>query len=305
MDHKPSSPSGATIARIISGLSELAYGYDVLLCDVWGVLHNGESCFSQAAEALNRFRGQGGTVILITNAPRPNGPVREQMDRIGVPHSAYDGVVTSGDVTVASIVERGHAPVYHIGPQRDLALFDEVERLGGIVPPLRPVTEADYVVATGMFLEDTDTPADYDADLAVMRERGLPMICANPDLVVHVGQTLRYCAGAIAERYMSQGGTVIYAGKPHAPIYDAALKMAQAHQRKLVRKSRVLAIGDALRTDVAGAVLQGLDVLFITSGIHRDESHQTGDGRLDPRAYQDMIEAAEHRPLAAIASLAW
>src|ERR1700709_1122435 len=149
MSEQRPSPAHANIARIISGLSELAPGYDVVLCDVWGVVHNGETCFPHAAEALKRFRAGGGSVILITNAPRPNGPVREQMDQIGVPHSAYDAIVPSGDVTLASIMERREAPLYHIGPKRDLALFEEIEALGGKKPPLRALREAAYAVATG------------------------------------------------------------------------------------------------------------------------------------------------------------
>ncbi|MCW6510495.1 TIGR01459 family HAD-type hydrolase [Lichenifustis flavocetrariae] len=300
----PPSPAPYS-ARIVSGLSELASGYDVVLSDIWGVLHNGESYFHAAADALTRFRASGGTVILITNAPRPHGPIREQLDRLGVPRSAYDSVVTSGDVTIASIVEQGGAPLFHIGPERDHALYEAVAQATGTAPLLKPLAEAGFVVATGLFQEETDTPEDYDADLAVMLRRKMPLICANPDLIVHVGDRLRYCAGAIAERYAAQGGRVIYAGKPHAAIYRAALDDAAAKRGAAVRPERVLAIGDALRTDVAGAVLQGLDVLFVTSGIHRDESHRTGDGQLDPDAYQAMIEAAELRPVAAIPALAW
>ncbi len=292
-------------APIVDGLGSLASGYDLILCDVWGVLHNGQTCYAAAADALTQFRRRGGRVVLITNAPRPNPPVRQQMDIIGVPHDAYDAVVTSGDVTLASIMERGDAPLYHIGPERDLALFAAIEGLGGRAPRLSGLAEAQYAVATGLFRETTDTPEAYNSVLAKMLARGMPMICANPDLVVHVGSELRYCAGAVAERYVVQGGTVIYAGKPHAPIYEAALKLGAEARGEPVSRDRVLAIGDALRTDVAGAVLQGLDVLFITAGIHRDESHRTGDGRLDPEAYQRMIEAAEHQPSAAMEALAW
>lgn len=298
-------PPDAVRPRIVSGLSTLAPLYDALLCDIWGVIHNGEACYAGAADALTRFRAAGGTVVLITNAPRPNGPVRQQMDRIGVPHSAFDDIVTSGDVTLASIMQRGDAPLYHLGPVRDLDLFKALEPLGCVKPPLTDLEDAAYVVVTGLLGDETGAPDDYDRELAMMRQRGMTMICANPDLVVHVGDALRYCAGAIAERYAAQGGTVIYAGKPHAPIYEAALAKAELHRGSALDRSRVLAVGDALRTDIAGAVLQGIDALFVTAGIHRDESHRTGDGRLDPDAYARMIEAAELRPLAAIETLAW
>ena len=300
---QPASP--AITAPIITGLSAIADDYDVVLCDVWGVLHNGQACFEAAVEALTRFRAKGGTVVLITNAPRPNGPVREQMDQIGVSHTAYDDVVTSGDVTIAAIAERGDAPVFHIGPPRDLALFDQVEKLTSRRPSLRPLEGADYVVVTGLFHETADTPETYDPELSLMRDRELTMICANPDLVVHIGTELRYCAGAVAERYRKQGGRVVYAGKPHAPIYNRARELAAKHRGVATPLSRVLAIGDALHTDVAGGVLQGIDVIFVTNGIHRDETHRTGDGQLDPDAYEAMIREAEHRPLAAMAGLSW
>ena len=292
-------------ARIIGGLSELAARYDGILCDIWGVLHDGERHFPDAADALTRFREGGGTVVLITNAPRPNGPVRDQLDRLGVPRAAYDALVTSGDVTVHSIIARGAEPLFHIGPERDHALYAEVERVGGKPPSLAPLAEAGFVVVTGLFGDETGTPEDYDRELAIMRERELPMICANPDLVVHIGDALRYCAGAIAERYVGQGGSVIYAGKPHTPIYATALALAEEVRGTPIERERVLCIGDALRTDVAGGVLQGLDVLFVTAGIHRDEFHRTGNGQLDPAAYHASIAAAAHRPIAAIPALAW
>lgn len=301
--HEPSPDPN--VGRIVAGLSDLAAGYDLILCDIWGVLHNGVACHASAADALMRFREKGGQVVLVTNAPRPNGPIREQLKTLRVPEAAYDDIVTSGDVTLASIVERGPAPVYTIGPERDLALFAEVERLGGHKPRLTGLAEADYAVVTGLFKETTDTPETYDPILEDMLARSMTMICANPDLVVHVGETLRYCAGAIAERYAARGGAVVYAGKPHPPIYEAALRLGSRARGAAVARARVLAIGDALRTDVAGAVMQGFDVLFITGGIHRDESHRTGDGQLDPDSYQRMIEAADHQPLAAMAALAW
>ncbi|MDX7952538.1 TIGR01459 family HAD-type hydrolase [Lichenihabitans sp. Uapishka_5] len=294
-----SSPS-----RIVGGLSELAPHYDVVLSDIWGVLHNGETHFPAAVEALTRFREGGGTVVLITNAPRPNGPIREQLDRLRVPRTAFDDVVTSGDVTIASILAQAGKPLFHIGPERDLALYEAVAALGP-APTLAPLDRAGFVVVTGLNGDETGVPEDYDAELDAMLGRQLALICANPDLVVHIGEALRYCAGAIAERYRAKGGQVIYAGKPHAAIYDACLRAAARLRGRPVDARRVLAIGDALRTDVAGAVLQGLDVLFVTSGIHRDETHRTGDGQLDTEAYQAMIAAAQHRPLAAIPALTW
>ncbi len=296
--------NSAAPVRIISGLSQLAADYDVILSDIWGVLHNGERCFVSAADALARFRAGGGTVVLITNAPRPNGPVRQQLDRLRVPHEAFDDVVTSGDVTITSILARTGSPLFHIGPERDLALYRATAQVGP-APELSSLEDAGFVVVTGLTGDENGVPEDYDAELDAMLARRLPLICANPDLVVHVGDRLRYCAGAIAERYRSKGGEVIYAGKPHAAIYEACLERAERNRKSVTDRRRVLAIGDALRTDVAGAVMQGLDVLFVTSGIHRDESHHTGNGQLDPDAFQAMIDAASERPTAAIPSLTW
>lgn len=299
-----SSLSPDAPVRLVSGLSEMAANYDVVLSDIWGVLHNGESCFTAAADALRRFRAQGGTVVLITNAPRPNGPIREQLDRLHVPREAFDSVVTSGDVTIASIQAHAGKSLFHIGPERDLALYEAVAALG-TPPELSSLDRAGFVVVTGLTGDENGVPEDYDSELDAMLARRLPLICANPDLVVHVGDKLKYCAGAIAERYRGMGGEIIYAGKPHAAIYEACLKQAEASRGRPVDRQRVLAIGDALRTDVAGAVLQGLDILFVTSGIHRDESHRTGDGQLDPDALQGMIAEAQQRPTAAIPALTW
>jgi HAD superfamily hydrolase (TIGR01459 family) len=288
----------------VAGLGELAPGYDVVLCDIWGVVHNGRQHFARACAALARFRADGGTVVLITNAPRPQGPVRAQLDRLGVPHAAYDAIVTSGDVTLAFIEERGTRPLYHIGPQRDLALFEILRAEKGLAPPLIELARADYVVCTGLFHDDHETPEDYDAILAAMRTRGLVMICANPDLVVHVGERLIYCAGALAERYAERGGRVLQAGKPYPPIYDRALGLAQIIRDRPVERARVLAIGDAMRTDIKGACDQGIDALFVTSGIHRDELHAPA-GLLDRSAYAQFLAGTDCRPRAAIAELAW
>jgi HAD superfamily hydrolase (TIGR01459 family) len=299
----PADPGAPNVFPLVAGLRDLAPAYDVVFCDVWGVVHNGHQHFVPACAALARFRSGGGTVILITNAPRPQGPVRAQLDRLGVPHAAYDAVVTSGDVTLAFIEERGAKPLYHIGPERDLALFETLKEEKGLAPPLVELGRADYVVCTGLFHDD-DTLEDYDATLAAMRTRDLVMISANPDLVVHVGDRLIYCAGALAERYAESGGRALQAGKPYPPIYDRALGLAQIIKGRPVERARVLAIGDAMRTDIKGACDQGIDALFVTSGIHRNELH-TPAGLLDRTAYAQFLAGADCRPCAAIAELAW
>ena len=196
-------------------------------------------------------------------------------------------------MTLDLIAAHGDAPAFHIGPERDLALFDALAHMPGKVkPPLVPLAQAAYVVVTGLFDDLAETPADYDGRLAQMRARALPMICANPDIVVHVGDHLLYCGGALAERYSAQGGVSTCAGKPFAPIYERALALAAQQRGKVTAKARVLAIGDAFATDIAGAAAQGIDALMITAGIHRDELHGA-DGAMDPAALARLATAAQ------------
>lgn len=255
----------------IAGLGEIAHRYDALLCDVWGVIHNGKESFPEAAAALAAFRRQGGVVVLITNAPRPNAPIHKQLGKLGVGVDAYDSIVTSGDVTVAMIAERIDQPVYYIGPERDLGLFEAAEKIAGKPPIRASLDEAAYALCTGLVNDEVETPADYEQRLQAMKARGLPFVCANPDIIIHRGADLVYCAGALARRYEEIGGSTVYAGKPHAPIYGMALAAAERALGRELPLSRALAIGDGMRTDIAGAVGQGLDALFIRAGIHRDD----------------------------------
>ena len=287
---------------ILTGARDLLSAYDVLLCDVWGVVHNGRVPYAEACDALMRFRAGGGRVVLVTNAPRPNPPIREQLDALGVPREAFDDIVTSGDVTLALIAAHGNAPLHHIGPQRDMSVFEILQRQTGHAPPLVPLSEATYVVATGLY-DDDDTPDQYDEALAIMRGRDLEFISANPDLLVHVGEKMLYCSGAIAQRYEGIGGRVIQAGKPYAPIYDRALILAQALLGRDVDMQRVLAIGDAMRTDVKGACDFGVDALFVTSGVHRDELHPAT--ALDEAAFHKLAASVESKPKAAMTGLRW
>jgi len=311
----------------LQGLAELADSYDVILSDVWGVVHNGVNHFTGAVDALTRFRAKGGTVVLITNAPNPNGTVRERLDGLGVHRAAYDAIVSSGDVTAALVAERDNAPFFHIGPARDMPLLDQVAALSGRTPRLAPVEEAEFVVCTGLFDEDTETPADYDPVLTQMAERGLDLICANPDIVVQVGETLVHCAGAIAARYAQKGGNgkILQAGKPFAPIYDKALGFATAVTGKGIDRSRVLAIGDAMHTDIEGARKQSLGSIFITSGIHRDELYRAEGGAtglpardlaardlaahnlaaLDMTAFGQFMQQWPFKPMAVLPALVW
>lgn len=304
---QPTSPDavsgGLQDLPLLSGLSDIASSYDVVLSDIWGVVHNGREHFPRACEALRRFREGGGTVVLVTNAPRPFPPILQQLDALGAPRAAFDEIVTSGDVTLNYIAARGAAPLHHIGPERDLTFFDILEEATGVRPPLVDLDVADYVVCTGLY-NDADTPDTYGEALAAMHARKLDMICANPDLVVHVGDHMLYCAGAIAQVYEDAGGRVLQAGKPFAPIYDRALELAAKRRGGAIDLRRVVAIGDALRTDVKGACDKGVDAVFVTTGIHRDELHPAG-GALDVAAMNRLVAEAGVRPIAAIPTLVW
>jgi HAD superfamily hydrolase (TIGR01459 family) len=282
----------------IAHFATLAGDYDVALCDVWGVVHNGVVAAPEACDALTRFRERGGTVVLITNAPRPGERVaRTILDRLGVPSAAYDGIISSGDVTRALIAARAGARVFHIGPERDLPLFD------GLDSPMAPLERADYVVCSGLLDDTVETPRDYEELVARMHARALPMICANPDVVVERGDKLVYCAGAIADLYAAAGGDVVYAGKPYRPIYEQALGLAEAARGQRVQQHRLLAIGDSVRTDLKGAAAFGIDALFVTAGIHAEE---LGD-RSDPDAatLSGIFAAAGVAPKAVMHRLSW
>jgi HAD superfamily hydrolase (TIGR01459 family) len=245
--------------------SMLAADYDVVLSDVWGVIHNGVTAFPEACDALSRFRAGGGIVILITNAPRTGEAVARQLDGFGVARAAYDGVVSSGDVTREVVAKRLGQSLFHLGPQRDISIFS------GLDVHFAPVEVADYVVCSGLFNDEAETAEDYRDLLAIMRARSLFMVCGNPDVVVERGERLVYCAGAIADLYATLGGEVLYAGKPHQPIYRNALAKAESRRGNPAALRRVLAIGDSLRTDLKGAATLGIDCLFVTGGIHAEE----------------------------------
>lgn len=266
----------------LSGLSEIAEGRDLILCDVWGVLHDGQKAHRAAGEALIRFRSLPGPrkrrVVLVSNAPRPGEGVQRILDRFGVPREAYDGILTSGDLTRDLIAARPGARVRHLGPERDLGVF------AGLNLTLVPEEEADLVVCTGLFDDRAESPDDYRDELSRLARRGLTMICANPDLVVESGNRLIPCAGLLAAAYADLGGEVIYAGKPHRPVYEAALSAAAALDGGAPDdKGRVLAIGDAIRTDITGAGGFGIASLLVARGIHAEElgvsaeHHRLGD----------------------------
>jgi HAD superfamily hydrolase (TIGR01459 family) len=246
----------------VSGLSELAPAYKALLCDVWGVVHDGARAHLDATSALAEYRAGGGFVLMITNAPRPKTGVMALFDRLGVRHDCYDDIVTSGEVARDVLARRPGIRVHHVGPDRDLPIYDRL--------PVEFAADdsCDLISCTGLFDDERETPDDYRARLAKWRSRKLPMLCVNPDIVVERGERLIWCAGALAERYRELGGETIIVGKPYAPIYETALARLARLVHGTIPKTSVLAVGDGIDTDIRGAVGQGIDALFVTGGIH-------------------------------------
>lgn len=258
---------------LVDGLRALAPSYKGILCDVWGVLHNGVAAFEDAHKALRKYRDEtGGKVVLITNAPRPAKQVGEMLASLGVPEEAYDGIVTSGDVTRSVLEAQGTKTLLHIGPNRDQPLYWNLEATF-----TQNDNEADAISCTGLTDDETETPDDYRDRLQKLVDRKLPMICANPDIVVERGDRLVWCAGALARLYEDLGGEVAILGKPHGPIYKAALDRLSELAGTTIAKEDVLAVGDGLPTDIRGAVSQDIDVLFITAGIHASDFGPSDD----------------------------
>jgi HAD superfamily hydrolase (TIGR01459 family) len=248
--------------RLISGLSEIASDHDALICDVWGVVHDGQRHHPAAAEALYRFKEKRGPVVLLTNAPRVPAEVAAQCSSYGLPPDCYDAIVSSGGAAREELARRattGTLPLYYIGPDRDLPM------IAGLDIARAPIEEAQVALAIGLRDDMNETPDMYAGELKAMQEKGLTMLCANPDLVVHRGDRLLYCAGSLAKAYEELGGEVIYYGKPHRPVYDSALAAAG-------NPKRPLAVGDGLLTDIKGANGAGLEALFIADGVHGEET---------------------------------
>ena len=248
--------------RIVTALNELAADYDVLLCDIWGVIHNGVTADQGACSALARWAAKRGPVVLISNSPRPSPEVVLQLDALEVPRAAWSAIVTSGDATRVLLAQRAPGPAFRIGPGRDDPLY------AGLGLDFAPISEAVFIACSGPDDDEAETPEDYRQALAIGVSLNLEMICANPDIVVQRGDRLIYCGGALARLYRELGGVTIMAGKPHSPIYNLALAKARELLGAPLHSGRVLAIGDGLETDVAGANMHNLDVLFIANGIH-------------------------------------
>lgn len=268
--------------RLLSSIDAIADRYDAFLCDVWGVIHNGRNIFPAAAAALTRLRRAGKRVALLTNVPKPRGPIPGQLDRLGFPREAYDCIVTSGDAIRAELAARAPGPMYKIGPVGDRVLWE------GLGLEFAELAQARFIGISGLNRDD-ETPVDYAELLAQARARDLELLSANPDIVVRVGDQLIWCAGAIARDYAALGGRVVMAGKPHPPIYELAYRELAAFA--IAGKARILCIGDGVGTDLKGANAQGLDCLFIASGMH-GEALRT-NGAIDSAKAQAALAAEQ------------
>jgi HAD superfamily hydrolase (TIGR01459 family) len=296
----PTLPGVPTIA----GLHELVGRYDAILCDVWGVLIDGKRHFPQAADALIRFRQQGGRVVLVTNAARPDAEVRRQLLGLGLPAEAFDDLVSAGELTLLEMIARKGQACYHLGPPRDDGLFEEAgRRMGAPVAKVGPEA-ADYVVCTGLFDDRAEIPADYDERLEALKARDLTLLCANPDIVVAIGDDIVYCAGALAERYAAMGGKVLMFGKPYPPVYAAARERLARLAGRAVDPARIVALGDGALTDLAGAGRAGLDCVFVTDGVHVEEL-RPGGAEVSPEALDRLIQISGARPVALASAVFW
>jgi len=276
---------------ILSSISELSCACDAWIVDIWGVMHNGARAYAAASEACRRFRRGGGIVVLLSNAPRPFRAVVHQLAAVGVDPESYDGGLTSGDVTRGLLEAWSGRSLLHIGPERDKGLFE------GLTARLATPDAAEAIVCSGLWDDSSETPANYEALFEVLAARRLAMLCANPDLVVERGNKLVYCAGALAALYAQKGGEVIYAGKPHVPIYERTFATLERLAGRALARERILAIGDGIDTDLLGAHRAGLRSLFIASAVHLP-------GGLDAQTLDELFASRPFRPIATLPALA-
>jgi len=261
------------MTRIIPALSEISAQYDALFVDLWGCVHDGVTAYPEAIAALQAYRKSGGIVILVTNSPKPREGVAAQLGQFGVPADAYDSIASSGD-SARSAMFRGMVgeKVYFMGEwTRDSGFFDPIEIINDPAQITRvPLQEAEGIVCCGPFDPMAD-PAVNRADFLYAKQKGMKLLCANPDIVVDRGEVREWCAGALAALYTEMGGESLYFGKPHPPIYDLARRRLNALANK-VDSSRILAIGDGIHTDIQGAQGEDIDSLFITGGLAASET---------------------------------
>jgi HAD superfamily hydrolase (TIGR01459 family) len=284
--------------RPIAALSEVIDRYDAIISDVWGVLHNGVVATPGAQEALTAARNAGKPVALLTNSPRLPHLVAEQLRDLGVTQPCYDAIISSGGVTRQLLENEGARPIYHLGPARDIGVFE-----GLAVHPVA-LENAELVICTGLFNDDTEQAEDYRSTLEFAYSRRMRLYCANPDLIVERGHRLIPCAGAVADIYEKMGGEVIWVGKPKPLVYDEARAAIAKTLGAMPSGASILCIGDAFRTDIAGANAEGHDVIMTLAGIH---GHQIGlDGmNYDLAALEKLSLETQTRPTMCMVSLVW
>jgi len=277
------------MTKIITSFVEVSGKYDAALVDLWGCLHNGVKPFAAAVSALETFRDNGGTVLLLTNSPKPSNMVLLQLDDIGVARDLYQGCVSSGDAARTALASGAYGKkIFALGPERDLPFYKniDVEHVA--------LDQATGIVCTGLFDDNTDTPDDYRATFLQAKNNGLKMLCANPDVMVDRGDKRIYCAGALAQAYTEMGGEAHYFGKPHPPIYDLAYqKLTEITGREVLPK-KIIAIGDGINTDIRGAIGEDIDSLFITGGLAASET--ATDGQPDPARLNAFLAKAQLTP---------
>ncbi|MEM6638005.1 MAG: TIGR01459 family HAD-type hydrolase [Pseudomonadota bacterium] len=288
-----------TVARF----SEISSLYRAAFVDLWGCLHNGVRALPPAVAALQQFRSKGGIVILVTNSPRPRAGVERQLERFGVPRDCWDAIATSGDsaraaMFIGAVGER----VWHIGEKHDGGFFEPLKIIRDAKDITRvPLAEAEGIVCTGPFDPLAD-PSVNRADFLFAKNKGLKLLCANPDIVVDRGHVREWCAGALAELYSEMGGESLYFGKPHPPIYDLSRLRLDAIEPG-IGSDEIIAIGDGIHTDVKGALGEGLHSLFITGGLAAEETG-TADGKdPDAKALRTFLARQKIAPSYAISQL--
>lgn len=279
---------------LVQSIQSVTSDTEAWLADIWGVMHNGVTPYADAVEACRAFRQRGGIVLLLSNSPRTTAGVATQLDHVGVARDAYDGIVTSGDATRHLIGLLGSKGIFHLGPERDLGLYQ------GLGSRLVGAEEAEAIVCSGLFDDTSETPDDYADLLSGFARRGLAMICANPDLRVERGGRIIYCAGALARAYEGLGGTVSYAGKPFAPIYKMAEESLAEIKGRPIAREHMLAIGDGVKTDIAGAAAAGIASVYIASAVDIDHG-----AALDAALLQTLLPDADGRPAAVMTGLRW
>ncbi len=292
------------MTRIIPSIAEISAGYRALYCDLWGCLHNGMAPFPAAIAALRGFRAAGGAVVFLTNSPRPARDVAAQLGNMGVPRDVWDLIVSSGDAAQAAMAAGAVGrKVHHIGPDRDLGFFHDSS--GAPIDVVRvPLEEAEGIVCTGLFDDRTETPEDYRATILYAKTRGLKLLCANPDIVVDVGERRIFCAGAIAAAYSEAGGESLYFGKPHPPIYALARVRLMADIGLDPAHDEILCVGDGVQTDILGAMGEDLDAAFVTGGLAAEITETTPEAGPDPERLRAFLRAANLAPKWAMAYLA-